>query len=288
MKKVIKLVTALCLAAIMVVAAVACGNNSSKEKVKLIDIELTQEDYAFAVKKGNAELVSDFNAFLSEIKANGKFDAIINKYFSGEGTKVGYEVSTGTVTNDETNFIVATNCPFEPFEYLGDDGKAYGVDIEIAAAYAQKKGLTLVIKDIKDFNSILPDVSAGYSDIAMAGMTVNDERLVSNDFTDTYYKASQKIIVSADCTDFDECKSAADVETVLKSLTGKKIGFQKGTTGNWYVAGDEGWGYEGFSNIEAKPYDTAVLAVNDMLNGNLYAVVVDAAPAAAIVKAINK
>lgn len=227
MKKVIKLVTALCLAAIMVVAAVACGNNSSKEKVKLIDIELTQEDYAFAVKKGNAELVSDFNAFLSEIKANGKFDAIINKYFSGEGTKVGYEVSTGTVTNDETNFIVATNCPFEPFEYLGDDGKAYGVDIEIAAAYAQKKGLTLVIKDIKDFNSILPDVSAGYSDIAMAGMTVNDERLVSNDFTDTYYKASQKIIVSADCTDFDECKSAADVETVLKSLTGKKSASRK-------------------------------------------------------------
>lgn len=240
MKKVIKLVTALCLAAIMVVAAVACGNNSSKEKVKLIDIELTQEDYAFAVKKGNAELVSDFNAFLSEIKANGKFDAIINKYFSGEGTKVGYEVSTGTVTNDETNFVVATNCPFDPFEYLGDDGKAYGVDIEIAAAYAESKNLKLVIKNIA-FESILNDVSSGYSDMGMAGMTISDERLASNDFTDTYYKASQKIIVSADCTDFDECKSAADVETVLKSLTGKKIGFQTGTTGNWYVAGDEGW-----------------------------------------------
>lgn len=287
MKKVIKLVTALCLAAIMVVAAVACGNNSSKEKVKLIDIELTQEDYAFAVKKGNSELVSDFNAFLSEIKANGKFDAIINKYFSGEGTKVGYEVSTGTVTNDETNFVVATNCPFDPFEYLGDDGKAYGVDIEIAAAYAESKNLKLVIKNIA-FESILNDVSSGYSDMGMAGMTISDERLASNDFTDTYYKASQKIIVSADCTDFDECKSVADVETVLKSLTGKKIGFQTGTTGNWYVAGDEGWGYEGYSNVEAKPYDTAVTAVNDMLNGNIYAVVVDAAPAAAIVKAINK
>lgn len=285
MKKVIKLVTALCLAAVMVLAAVACGE--PKAKIKVIDIDLTQEEYAFAVKKGNTALKDDFNAFLAEIKDNGEFTKIVNKYFSGEGEKVGYEVSTGNVDNDGTNFVVATNCPFEPFEYLGDDGKAYGVDMEIAAAYAQKKGLTLVIKNI-GFDAILNDVSSGYSDIGMAGMTVNDERLATNDFTDTYYEASQKLIVPVDCTDFDECKTAADVENVLKSLTDKKIGFQNGTTGNWYVAGDEGWGYEGFSNVEAKSYDTAVTAVNDMLNGNLYAVVVDSAPADAIAKAINK
>ena len=122
----------------------------------------------------------------------------------------------------------------------------------------------------------------------MAGMTITADRLATNDFTDTYYEASQKLIVPADCTDFDECKTVEDVENVLKALTGKKIGFQTGTTGNWYVAGDEVWGYDGFSNIEAKGYDTAVLAVNDMLNGNLYAVVVDSAPADAITKAINK
>lgn len=285
MKKVIKLVTALCLAAVMVLAAVACGE--PKAKIKVIDIDLTQEEYAFAVKKGNTALKDDFNAFLTEIKDNGEFTKIVNKYFSGDGEKVGYEVSTGNVVNNETNFVVATNCPFEPFEYLGDDGKAYGVDIEIAAAYAQKKGLTLVIKNI-DFDAILNDISAEHSDIGMAGMTITADRLATNDFTDTYYEASQKLIVPADCTDFDECKTVEDVENVLKALTGKKIGFQTGTTGNWYVAGDADWEYDGFSNIEAKGYDTAVLAVNDMLNGNLYAVVVDSAPADAITKAINK
>ena len=81
MKKVIKLVTALCLAAIMVVAAVACGNNSSKEKVKLIDIELTQEDYAFAVKKGN-ENSDKTKALLKALKSQKVID-YINATYNG-------------------------------------------------------------------------------------------------------------------------------------------------------------------------------------------------------------
>ena len=122
----------------------------------------------------------------------------------------------------------------------------------------------------------------------MAGMTVNEDRLVSNDFTTAYYQASQKIIVAADNTDFDNCKTAEDVENVLKSLQGKKIGYQTGTTGNWYVAGDPDWGFDGFSNVEAKSYNTAQLAIQDLVNGQIYAVVVDEAPGAAMVEKFNK
>ena len=122
----------------------------------------------------------------------------------------------------------------------------------------------------------------------MAGMTVNEDRLVSNDFTTPYYQASQKIIVAADNTDFDNCKTAEDVENVLKSLQGKKIGYQTGTTGNWYVAGDADWGFDGFSNVEAKSYNTAQLAIQDLVNGQIYAVVVDEAPGAAMVEKFNK
>ena len=50
-----------------------------------------------------------------------------------------------------------------------------------------------------------------------------------------------------------------------------------------YIVGDEDFGFDGFKNIEGKNYDTAVLAVEDMLNGNLYAVVVDEGPANSIV-----
>ena len=275
---------------VCVLAAVciaSCDNTETKDVVKVIDIKLTEEEYAFAVKKGNTELVEDFNAFLTEITENGKFAEIVAKYFENKGTKVGVEISIDSVANTDENFVVATNCPFEPFEYIGDDGKAYGIDLEIAALYAEAKGLELVVKNIA-FDAILNDLNAGYSDMGMAGMTVNEDRLVSNDFTTAYYQASQKIIVAADNTDFDECKTAEDVENVLKALTGKKIGYQTGTTGNWYVAGDADWGFDGFANIEAKGYSTAQLAIQDLVNGQIYAVVVDEAPGAAMVEAFNK
>lgn len=264
---------------------VAC-NETNEDVVKVIDIKLTDEEYAFAVKKGNTELLNDFNEFLAEIEENGKFAEIVAKYFENKGTKKGVEIALNNVTNNEQNFVVATNCPFDPFEYIGEDGLAYGIDIEIAALYAETKGLNLVVKNIS-FDAILNDVDAGYSDIGMAGMTINEDRLVVCDFTTPYYEASQKIIVAYDNTDFDNCKTVEDVENVLKGLSNVKIGYQNGTTGNWYVAGDADWGFDGFSNVEAKGYTTAQLAIQDIANGLIYAVVVDEAPGAAMVKAIN-
>lgn len=289
MKKLITLVLALTMILTMALSLASCNNGggeSDVDLVKVVDVKLTDEEYAFVAKKGNTQFVNDFNAFLAEIKSNGTFDSLVSKYFEGTGTKVGYDVTTTDVANTDSNLVVVTNCPFEPFEYIGDDGKIYGLDIEIAAAYAQSKGLTLVIKNI-GFDDIFTQVDAGYADIGMAGITVSEDRAAIYDFTDTYFNASQKLIVAADCTDFDNCKTVEDVENVLASLSGKKIGFQNGTTGGMYVVGDEDWGYAGFANIEGKGYASAQEAVADLVNGNIYAVVVDEAPAKAIVSAVN-
>ncbi len=287
MKKIVSLIVVLALACTMMFTLASCNNGGKSEPVvKIVDVKLTDEEYAFVAKKGNTELVTSFNTFLAEIKANGTFDSIVAKYFEGEGEKVGYDVTTTDVQNTSDNLVVVTNCPFEPFEYIGDDGKIYGLDIEIAAAYAKYAGLELVIKNI-GFDDIFVQVDAGYADIGMAGITVNEDRAKLYDFTDKYYKASQKLIVAIDNTDFDDCKTVEDVEAVLSSLSGKKIGFQTGTTGGMYIEGDEDWGYTGFSNIEGKGYATAQIAVMDLVNGNIYGVVVDEAPASAIVNAMN-
>ncbi len=287
MKKTITFIITLTMIIGLTLGLVSCGGgNDTGDVVKTIDVKLTDEEYAFVAKKGNTALVSDFNSFLSEIKGDGTFDTLVAKYFEGEGEKVGYDVTTTDVANSDSNLIVVTNCPFEPFEYIGDDGKIYGLDIEIAAAYAKAKGLTLVIKNI-GFDDIFAQVDAGYADIGMAGITVSADRADLYDFTDTYFNASQKLIVAADNNDFDSCETVEDVEAVLSSLTGKKVGFQNGTTGGMYVVGDEDWGYAGFPNIEGKGYATAQEAVSDLVNGNLYAVVVDEAPANAIVNAVN-
>ena len=290
MKKIIAFTLATA-SALTMVGMTSCSLFNKDDKkdadlVKAIEVKLTDEEYAFVTKKSNTALVDDFNTFFTGMKNDGSFDAIVAKYFEGKGEKVGYDVTTTDVENTDGNFVVVTNCPFEPFEYLGEDGKIYGVDIEIAAAYAEAKDLDLVIKNI-NFDDIFTQVDAGYADIGMAGITASEDRKALYGFTQEYYQASQKLIVAADNTAFDSCKTVEDVETVLAGLTDKKIGFQIGTTGGMYVEGNEDWGYAGFANIEGKGYATAQDAVTDLINGNIFAVVVDEAPANALVKAAN-
>ena len=100
-------------------------------------------------------------------------------------------------------------------------------------------------------------------------------------------QASQKLIVSKDNIDFDECNTAKDVENVLNNLNNQKIGYQIGTTGNWYVVGDEDWGVSGFNKINPQGYKTAQLAIQDIVNGQLYGVIVDEAPAISMVEKIT-
>ena len=103
----------------------------------------------------------------------------------------------------------------------------------------------------------------------------------------SYYNASQKIVVMSDDKTFDECKSAADVESIL-ATSKEKVGVQNGTTGQFYVQGDADWGFDGFSGITCVGYKNGSLAMQDLVNGNLKYVIIDSAPAACISEAINK
>ena len=275
---------AIALAALMLFALAACGGTSeSKEVVKVIDINLTEEEYAFGVDKAQPELLEKTNAFIEKIMKDGTFDEICNKYFGdGEPTAV----TSAELDESKDQLVVATNAAFEPFEYTQGD-KYYGIDMEIAALLAQELGKELVISNM-DFDAVCLSVGQHKCDIAMAGLTVKEDRKEHVDFTSTYYQASQKLIVKADDTTFDACTDAASVEAILKGFDNTtKIGVQNGTTGNFYVKGDADWGFDGFAT-EWVGYKNGALAVQDLVNGNINYVVIDAAPAACIVESINE
>jgi polar amino acid transport system substrate-binding protein len=140
-----------------------------------------------------------------------------------------------------------------------------------------------------EFDALIPAVQNNDVDIAMAGMTVNEERLEQVDFTVGYYESAQVITVLESDKTFDNCLTASDVEEVLKQQ-GKKfvVGTQQGTTGYMYTAGDEGFGYDGFTNLTAKAYTTGALAMKDLQNGKLNAVILDLQPSLMISKSMNK
>ena len=277
---------AIALAAIMLFALAACGGNSDGDKaqaVKVIDINLTEEEYAFGVDKAQPELLEKTNAFIEKIMKDGTFDAICNNYF-GDGTPVAVESAEFDAAKDQ--LVVATNAAFEPFEYTEGD-KYYGIDMEIAALLAKELGKELVINNM-DFDAVCLSVGQHKCDIAMAGLTVKEDRKEHVNFTNTYYEASQKLIVKGDDTAFDACTDAASVEAILKGLDKTtKVGYQNGTTGNFYVKGDADWGFDGFA-AEGVGYKNGALAVQDLVNGNISYVVIDSAPAACITEAINE
>lgn len=277
MKKIISLALAVLM---LTFVFASCGGSTG---VKVVDIELTQEDYAFGVDKDQPELLEKTNAFIAKIMADGTFEEICNKYF-GDGTPTA--VTSAVLDESKDQLVVATNAAFEPFEYTVGDSY-YGIDMEIASLFAQELGLELVISNM-DFDAVCLSVGQHKCDIAMAGLTINEERKEYVAFTDSYYKASQKLITLADDTTFDACADGAAVEAILNGLDKTtKVGVQTGTTGQFYVEGDADWGFAGLP-VECVGYKNGSLAVQDLVNGNIKYVIIDSAPAAAITEAFNE
>lgn len=262
--------------------ASASADAAGTVTAKVIDVDLTSEEYAFGVDKDQPELLDQVNAFVTRISEDGTLEEICDKYF-GDGEPEA--VASAAFDDSRDQLVVATNAAFEPFEYTQGDSY-YGIDMEIAAMLAEELGLELVIQNM-EFDAVCLSVGQHQCDIAMAGLTVNEEREEYVTFSKSYYEASQRLIVPSSDPTFDSCSDAAAVETLLGELTSEdKIGVQSGTTGQFYVEGDEDWGFDGLP-ASCVPYRNGSLAVQDMLNGNVKYVIIDAAPAMAISEAIN-
>lgn len=159
---------------------------------------------------------------------------------------------------------MATNAAFPPYEYVEGD-KVVGIDAEIAKAIADKLGMELDIVDT-EFDSIIPGVQGGKYSMGMAGMTVTDERLESVNFTTSYAKGIQSIIVKED----------SDIKSVDDLSKDTKIGVQVATTGCIYAKDD--YGVDAVSEFQ-----NGAAAVQALLSGKIDCVIIDNQPAKAYV-----
>lgn len=230
MKKILALMLALC----MVFALAACGEAAS-------DPSAAPESEAPASEAPASEAPASEAPASEEPAADGEFTTIV-----------------------EGKLTMSTNAQFPPYEMTTDDGGFEGIDVEIATAIAEKLGLELDILDM-DFDSALLAVQQGKSDIVMAGVTVNEDRLLVMDFTDSYATGVQVVIV----------KEGSDV--TMDNMGEGLIGTQRGTTGNIYCTDDYG-------EEHVVSYDDGFTAVQALMNGQVDCVVIDNAPAQEFVK----
>ena len=182
------------------------------------------------------------------------------------------EAAAEVKTVEAGKLHMATNAAFPPYEMISDNGGFEGIDVEIATLIAQKLGLELVVDDM-EFGSVITSVQGGKSDIAMAGLTVTEERKQNVDFTESYATGVQVIIVP----------EGSDIQTVDDLANNKMIGVQDGTTGYIYCSSPVEDG--GYGEDHVTSYPNGAMAIEALKGGKVDAVVIDNEPAKAFVQA---
>lgn len=288
------------LAALLTIATVitcafaftACDKKGggATEKIKMVDVDLSSEQYAFIVKKEDTELLNTVNGIL-DAKAT-EIQAIMDKYLNATEDQLatfGSNSIKTSSTDGANELVVATNIDFAPFEYYNGN-KIAGIDIEIAQLIADEMGKTLVVEHM-DFDAVVTAVQTiDKYDIGMAALTISEDRKQMVNFTKPYFDTTQVVVVKADDTTFDACSDKDAMLQKLASLSGAaaKCGGQAGTTGQQFVKGNEALEFDGFKNLDFNGYDSPALAVQSMLDGNISFIIVDKAVAQTLLKNVNK
>lgn len=292
MKKMAKFVVSFMLVAVILGASfalVAC-NGDDKNYVAVAAIDLLQEDFGIAVKKGNTALLNAVNVVIDEWLANGKMNQFMDYYSALANEEKGSESAVapdglqmswdfGSATEVVTMY---TEAGFAPYEFYKGEN-IVGLDVAIMSQVAVNLGKKLEVKDVV-FDVVATNVANSTGDaVGAAGITINDERKQVIDFSNVY-SSSTLVIVSEN-----------GQYSSVKDLAGKTVGVQEGTSGDLIISAAKGAGYT-YENEDGqdvtvtavgatvKQYKQYALALQDLKNGRIDAILMDKIPAELMLK----
>lgn len=292
MKKMAKFVVSFMLVAVVIGASfalVAC-NGDDKNYVAVAAIDLLQEDFGIAVKKGNTSLMNAVNVVIDEWLANGKmnqymdyYSALANEEKGGESAVAPDGLQTSWDFGSASEVVTMyTEAGFAPYEFYKGEN-IVGLDVAIMSQVAVNIGKKLEVKDVV-FDVVATNVANSTGDaVGAAGITINDERKQVIDFSNVY-SSSTLVIVSEN-----------GQYSSVKDLAGKTVGVQEGTSGDLIISAAKGAGYT-YENEDGqdvtvtavgatvKQYKQYALALQDLKNGRIDAILMDKIPAELMLK----
>lgn len=129
-------------------------------------------------------------------------------------------VQSGTLT-------CVSEMGFQPFEFMQEGStEPVGYDIDVANEIAKRMNLTCKFLPSQNFDTLIPAVAEGSkADIAIAGITINDERAKEIDFSDPYFTSNLAVVVKGDSAETLQTLDAPD----------KQVACQRGTTGDTWI-----------------------------------------------------
>ena len=171
-------------------------------------------------------------------------------------TLVMVTLSLAACSSKSTKYIIATDATWPPFEYINGQNQIVGFDIDLMNAVAEKASIKIEFQNV-GFDALLAGMAQGTYDAAISSITILPDRAQNMLFSDPYYVAGQMIVVQKNNTSI----------TGETSLQNKKLGAQLGTTGESLA--------QGITGATVKSYDQIGLAIQDLLNGQVDAVICD-------------
>lgn len=292
MKKMTKFVVSFMLVAVIIGASfalVAC-NGDDKNYVAVAAIDLLQEDFGIAVKKGNTSLMNAVNFVIDDWLANGKmnqymdyYSALANEEKGGESAVAPDGLQTSWDFGSATEVVTMyTESGFAPYEFYKGEN-IVGLDVAIMSQVAVNLGKKLEVKDVV-FDVVATNVANSTGDaVGAAGITINDERKQVIDFSNVY--ASSTLVIVSENGQYSS----------VKDLAGKTVGVQEGTSGDLIISAAKGAGYT-YENEDGqdvtvtavgatvKQYKQYALALQDLKNGRIDAILMDKIPAELMLK----
>lgn len=158
--------------------------------LEIVDLNLLEEFYGFAVKKGNKELLDSINNTIKKLTESGTYSMLIKSFLPLDGNIIIPEIE---MLKTKEVVRMGTNASFPPFDYTNGT-EVVGFDASISKYIANDYGKRLQIIDMA-FNSLIDALNNGTIDFIAAGMSINEERKQIVDFSDPYFSTKQVLII---------------------------------------------------------------------------------------------
>ncbi|MFI3258246.1 MAG: transporter substrate-binding domain-containing protein [Spirochaetales bacterium] len=163
---------------------------SKNSDLMIITDRFAREEYAIAVKKGNADLLAVINETIEDLQATGGYEDLVLAFMPTDGNII---IPTVAMSATGNPVKLGTNAAFPPFEYV-EGTKVVGFDITMGEYIAAQLGQPLEVVDMA-FDSLIAALDSGVVDFVAAGMSITEERQKNVDFSVPYYESEQVIIV---------------------------------------------------------------------------------------------
>lgn len=194
--------------------------------------------------------------FLKQFLAGLSATLVLSACTAPESNTPATNSATETTATVKT-LKVATEPSSPPFESKGTGGELVGFDIDLIKAVGQSAGFTVEFESLP-FDGIIPALQANTVDAAISGISITPEREQTIDFSQPYFQAGLAIAVRQNNTTI----------TSLETLQNQKIAAQIGTTGAKTA--------KSVTGAQVREFDSVPLALQELVNGNVDAVVNDA------------